>query len=52
MGLDAEEALQMANEKFIERFKKVEELTRLDGIDMKSLGINELDCYWQKAKII
>lgn len=52
MGLDAEEALQKANEKFIERFKKVEELTRLDGIDMKSLGINELDCYWQKAKII
>ncbi len=52
MGLDAEEALQRANEKFIERFKKVEELTRLDGIDMKSLGINELDCYWQKAKII
>lgn len=52
MGLDAEEALQRANEKFIERFKRVEELTRLDGIDMKSLGINELDCYWQKAKII
>ncbi|MBE6836534.1 MAG: nucleoside triphosphate pyrophosphohydrolase [Ruminococcus sp.] len=52
MGLDAEEALQRANEKFIERFKKVEELTRLEGIDMKSLGINELDCYWQKAKII
>ena len=50
-GIDAEEALQRANEKFIERFKKVEELTRLDGIDMKSLGINELDCYWQKAKI-
>jgi len=52
MGLDAEEALQRANGKFIERFKKVEELTRLEGIDMKSLGINELDCYWQKAKII
>lgn len=50
-GVDAEEALQSANEKFIERFKKVEKLTRLDGIDMKSLGIDKLDCYWQKAKI-
>lgn len=49
--LDAEEALQKANEKFIDRFKKVEELTRLDGIDMKSLGIDKLDAYWQKAKI-
>lgn len=49
-GIDAEEALQRANEKFISRFKKVEEMTRLDGIDMKSLGINELDCYWQKTK--
>ena len=50
-GIDAEEALQRANEKFITRFKRVEELIRSDGIDMKSLGINELDCYWQKAKI-
>lgn len=49
-GIDAEEALQRANEKFISRFKRVEEMTRLDGIDMKSLGINELDCYWQKTK--
>lgn len=51
-GIDAEEALQKANEKFTERFRRVEEMVRLDGIDMKSLGINELECYWQKAKII
>lgn len=51
LGLDAEETLQKSNEKFVERFKQVEELTRLDGISIKSLGINELECYWQKAKI-
>lgn len=48
--LDAEECLQKANEKFTQRFKKVEQLTRLDGIDMKSLGIDKLEVYWQKAK--
>lgn len=50
LDLDAEEVLQSATNKFINRFKSVEEQTRLDGIDMKSLGINELDAYWQKAK--
>ncbi len=49
-NINAEEALTMANEKFIERFREVERLTRLDGIDMKSLSIDELDVYWGKAK--
>lgn len=51
LDIDAEEALQKANERFTQKFKKVENLTRLDGIDMKSLGIDKLDAYWQKAKI-
>lgn len=50
LGISSEEALTRACKKFISRFETVENLTRLDGIDMKSLSINELDAYWHKAK--
>lgn len=50
LGVNSEEALSRACEKFISRFQQVEELTRLDGKDMKSLSIDNLDVYWQKAK--
>lgn len=49
-GIDSEEALTKSIIKFIDRFKKTEDLIRLDGIEMKSLNIDELDAYWQKAK--
>ena len=51
-GIDAEEALSGSSDKFISRFRKTEELVRFDGIDMKSLNIDELDVYWRKAKEI
>lgn len=51
LGIDAEQALTNAVNKFIKRFSETEKLVRLNGIDdMKSLGIDELDVYWQKAK--
>lgn len=49
-GLDAEEVLTAANEKFVKRFAAVEEAVRQNGTDMKSLSIDELDSYWKKAK--
>ena len=51
-GFDSEEALSKASDKFTERFRRTEELTRFDGIDMRSLNIDELDVYWRKAKEI
>ena len=48
--IDAEEALTQSILKFISRFKKCEELLRLQGIDMKSLNIDQLNDYWSKAK--
>ncbi|MCM1226911.1 MAG: nucleoside triphosphate pyrophosphohydrolase [Clostridium sp.] len=51
LGIDAEEAMTRATEKFIERFEKTEEAVRHDGADMKALGINELDVYWNKVKM-
>ncbi|MDE6600350.1 MAG: nucleoside triphosphate pyrophosphohydrolase [Oscillospiraceae bacterium] len=47
---DAEESLTRSTEKFIKRFKETEDLIRFDGIDMRSLNIDELDVYWRKAK--
>jgi tetrapyrrole methylase family protein/MazG family protein len=49
-GSDAEEALTRSSDKFVERFRRTEEEVRFHGADMKSLNIDELDAYWQKAK--
>ena len=50
MGVDSEECLEMSCAKFVRRFAKTEEMVRLDGKDMTSLSIDELDAYWKKAK--
>ena len=50
LGLDAEEALTKASEKFIKRFKETERLVDLSGADMTALSIDELDVYWHQAK--
>lgn len=47
---DAEESLTRSTEKFMKRFKETEDLIRFDGVDMRSLNIDELDVYWRKAK--
>ncbi len=49
---DSEEALTFATDKFISRFKLVEEMARESGADMKSMSISELDKFWDKAKEI
>lgn len=50
IGVDAEEALSAASEKFIARFAQVEKLAASQGIDMKAASIEELDKLWKKAK--
>lgn len=50
LGIDSERALFDATNKFINRFSKVEDLSRSNGNDLKSLDINQLDALWQKAK--
>lgn len=52
LGVDAELALKSATEKFIKRFSVTEELISSENIDMKTLPIEELDIYWDKAKTI
>ena len=50
LGLDSEQALTKASEKFIKRFAETEKLVKLSGADMKALSIDELDVFWRQAK--
>lgn len=51
LELDAEKALRLGNSKFETRFLKMRQLIADDQRDYASLSTNELEVYWQKAKI-
>lgn len=48
--LDAEELLSKSCDKFIKRFKQVEQIATEEHIDMKKADIDELIAIWKKAK--
>ena len=50
LGLDCEQILHDATDKFIARFGRMEELAAADGISLKDLPLSEQDKYWEKAK--
>lgn len=50
LGIDAEQALTKATNKFIERFAAAEQLATADGREMSALTVTELDGYWENAK--
>jgi tetrapyrrole methylase family protein/MazG family protein len=50
LGVDAEQALRSANEKFRRRFGRLEELARERGLALQSLGLEALDRLWEEAK--
>lgn len=49
-GVHAGLALDRANAKFEERFREVERRVRERGLDMHSLGLDELDTLWEEVK--
>lgn len=49
--VDADVALQKANSKFERRFRRVESLIEEQGEKMSSLNEDQLNRYWEKAKI-
>ena len=49
-GLNAEEALRKANKKFIKRFEGMEADCTQNGLDFKSLSLEEKLSLWQKQK--
>lgn len=50
LGLDSEQTLHAATDKFIARFAETERLIVQDGRRMEDLPIKDLDVYWEKAK--
>jgi ATP diphosphatase len=50
IGHDAEETLRRACEKFIRRFKGVEQIAAARGLDLTKMTANELESLWQEAK--
>lgn len=51
VGVDCEQALTAATDKFIGRFAKVEELAAGQGRAMETMTLAELDELWEQAKI-
>lgn len=49
LKLDAEDALQSATNKFIDRFGRVERLAASRGLDMETAGIDALDDLWNEV---
>ena len=49
-GVDPEEALTRATDKFSRRFEASEKMACEEGVDMKSATLEKLDEYWEKAK--
>jgi len=50
LGLDCEQVLHDASDKFIERFGRMEELAAADGKTLSDLPLSIQDKYWEKAK--
>ncbi|MBO8160286.1 MAG: nucleoside triphosphate pyrophosphohydrolase [Thermosipho sp. (in: Bacteria)] len=50
LNIDPEISLRKSTEKFIKRFKKMEELIEKDGKIFEELSLKELDNYWEEAK--
>lgn len=48
--VDAEQALLSATRKFSGRFHAVEELASARGLDVRSLGLDQLDALWDEVK--
>lgn len=50
LGVDSEKALYFSCDKFVERFEKVEQAAKEQGINMQDADLNTLDTLWNQAK--
>ena len=50
LGIDAENALERTNRKFIERFTKMEELANSKGRNLHDMSLQEMDDIWNAIK--
>ncbi len=50
LKVDAEEALRLANQRFVQRFHKMEGLCAERGLELARLSLAEMDELWEEAK--
>jgi XTP/dITP diphosphohydrolase len=50
LKVDAENALERTNRKFINRFTKMEEAIQNKGLDMSNMRLEEMDAIWNEIK--
>lgn len=50
VGVNPEDALEKTNNKFVNRFKKMESSIYQEGKDLKQMSLNEMNHYWDEAK--
>lgn len=51
LEVNPENALSRTNKKFINRFQRMEELMKEDGVPLESSALETMDIYWEKAKL-
>ncbi len=52
LDIEAENSLEKTNQKFIKRFQLMENLIKKDGEEINNMSLENLDKYWDKAKLI
>ncbi|MFT7613917.1 MAG: MazG family protein [Parvicellaceae bacterium] len=52
IGVNPEDALEKTNKKFIKRFQYLETQSKSDGKVMGEMTLDEMEAYWEKAKLI
>ena len=50
LQVDAENALERTNKKFIDRFTKMEAAAKGDGKELHDMTLEEMDAIWNKIK--
>jgi XTP/dITP diphosphohydrolase len=51
IAVNPEDALERTNKKFIQRFQLMEELMTEAQVNIATLNLEEMDVFWEKAKI-
>jgi XTP/dITP diphosphohydrolase len=52
IGVNPEDALEKTNKKFIKRFQYLETQSKSEGKVMGEMTLDEMEAYWEKAKLI
>ena len=50
LNIDAENALEKTNKKFINRFTKMEAVAKAEGKDLHDMSLEEMDAIWNIVK--